>query len=184
MRLPTLFARRFLLASLKVRFALFAFCLVSLCAMGEPRAEGAEKNNQAAMQAGEVNLADKAGEISARVNARLKKLKPRPAGDFAVLEITNIDSREYIFTEFRLRKRVSSPGAVNLAKEAARAVAGVLAEELRGMGIKTGEGGAVAVVRFYNAPNVGEDKKAARLFGTMSCGHVGNDITWDAVDAN
>lgn len=67
---------------------------------------------------------------------------------------------------------------------AGRTVVGALAEELRGMGIKTGKGGAVAVVRLYDAPKAGEGKNAARLFGTMSRGHVGNDMVWDAADAN
>ena len=184
MHLPTLFLRNFSPVFLKACLALLALCLLALCMAGESLAKDVEEKSQAAIQAGEVNAKEKFAEISAGVNARLKKLRPAPAGDFALLEITNIDAREYIFTEFRLHKRVSSPGALNFAKADARAVTGALVEELRSMGIKTGAGGAVAVVRLYDAPKAGEDKNAARLFGTMSCGHEGNSIVWDAVDAN
>lgn len=183
MRLSTLFARKLLPVPLSL-LLLISFCLLSLCSAGWLRAEEAEKNNKAAAQAGEVDFEGKAAEITSKVNARLEKLEPRPAGDFAVLEITNLDSRDYIFTEFHLHKRVSSPEALNNIKADVRIVAEVLVKELRDMGIKTGEGGAVAVVRLYDAPKAGEGKDSVRLFGTMSCGHVGNDIVWDAVDAN
>lgn len=177
MHTPAPPAGKFLSATIKTGFAFFACCLLCLAATGAPRAEEAAAQTESALR-------DKAGEIESRVNARLENLKSKPAGDFAVAEITNLDSRDYIFTEFRLRDRVSSPGGLSLAKDKARAVTKILVEELQGMGIRTGESGAVAVLRLYDAPQAGEDKAAARLFGVMSHGGAGNDIAWDAVDAN
>lgn len=152
------------------------------------RAPGPEAD-EAAQDDGAVGAESKlpqvrADELVAGVKARLAKQGGQLAGDFELLDITSHEGRDYIFAGFRLHKNITAPGELQAVKKDARLVAGLLVEELRAMGIKVGQGGAVAVLRVYDLRRDETGAEYRNLFGVMSCGHHLDDITWESVDAN
>lgn len=122
-------------------------------------------------------------EFVSRVKARIEKRGGKLRGEFEFSEMKSVAPDDYIFADFRMYEKASSPDDVEKAKEDARIVAGFMVEELRAMGVKVGNGGAVTVLRLYDLIKDGAGKNTRRIFGVMSCGPTFDGILWEGADS-